>query len=69
MAVQRLRDLLWRFHEDVEWKGAGSEQTRHAHIAVHRAGLGVHNHEEVYIAIRRGGTIHIGPKQEDLVGL
>jgi hypothetical protein len=48
---------------------AGPEQTRHAYIAVYRAGSGIYNHEEVDIAIRRGGAIDIRPKQEDLLGV
>jgi len=66
ISVQRLRDFIGGFHEEIEWKGTWPEQTRHAQIAVNRPGLGVHNHEEVHIAIRRGGAIDIGPKKDDL---
>jgi hypothetical protein len=62
-SVQCLRNLCWRFHQEIKREGARLEQTRHTHIAVHRLGLGVHNNQEVDIAIRRGGAIDIGPKE------
>ena len=45
---------LGGFHEEIERKGARPKQTRDAQVAVHWSGVGVQNHQEVDIAIRRG---------------